>query len=131
MAQIFTDANYPLQKETFEVIGICMEAHKKLGHGFLEIVYKDAIELELRWRNIHYLREQEYKVEYKGTILPHKFFADFVISNAIILEAKACEGGLASDHIAMTINYLKVSGCKIGLLVNFGRQRLEYKRLIF
>ena len=63
--------------------------------------------------------------------LPHKFYADFAISDKIILEVKAYEGALADSQIAQTINYLKVSGCKIGLLVNFGRNQLEYMRLIY
>lgn len=117
--------------ETYAAIGICMDVHRTLGHGFLEIVYKDAIEFELGKRNLSYEREKQYKIEYKGSILPHKFYADFVISNKIILEVKAAEGGLADEQIAQTINYLKASGCKIGLLMNFGRSKLQHKRLIF
>lgn len=108
-----------------------MEVHRNLGHGFLEIVYKDAIELELSMREIQFEREKQYSVEYKGFILPHKFFADFVLGNEIILEIKAAEGGLANQQIAQTINYLKASGCRIGLLMNFGHVSLEFKRLVF
>ncbi len=124
-------AEFHFKEETYEIIGICMDVHRTLGHGFLEIVYKDAIELEVRRKELPYTREKEYKIEYKGTILPHKFFADFVLFDKIILEVKAAEGGIADDQIAQTLNYLKVSGCKIGLLVNFGRSKLEHKRLIF
>jgi len=120
---------FPLKNETDELIGI--DIHKQLGFGFLEIVYKDAIELEVRKKEIPYSREKEYKIDYKGTILPHKFYADFVLFDKIILEVKAAEGGLADEQNAQTLNYLKVSACKIGLLVNFGRSRLEYKRLIY
>jgi GxxExxY protein len=108
-----------------------MDVHRTLGHGFLEIVYKDAIELEVRKKEIPYSREREFKIDYKGTILPHKFYADFVLFDKIILKVKAAQGGLADDQIAQTLNYLKVSVCKIGLLVNFVRSRLEYKRLIY
>jgi GxxExxY protein len=90
----------------------------------------DAIELKLHQRGIPYEREKEFKINYKGTILPHRFYADFVINNEIILEAKAQEGGLADIQVPQTINYLKVSGCKVGLLVNFGRTKLDYKRLV-
>ena len=65
-----------------------MDVHRTLGHGFLEIVYKDAIEFELEKRNLSYEREKQYKIEYKGSILPHKFYADFVINDKIILEVK-------------------------------------------
>ena len=74
--------------ETYAAIGICMDVHRTLGHGFLEIVYKDAIEFELEKRNLSYEREKQYKIEYKGSILPHKFYADFVINDKIILEVK-------------------------------------------
>ena len=108
-----------------------MEIHRELGHGFLEIVYKDAIEYELRTKVIQYEREKEFEVQYKNLILPHKFYADFVVFNNIILEVKALEAGFADIHYSMLINYLKVSGCKVGLLVNFARKSLEYKRVIF
>ncbi|HWA33181.1 MAG TPA: GxxExxY protein [Cyclobacteriaceae bacterium] len=130
-----TSVNQPskliLEAETYAIIGICIAVHKTLGHGFSEIVYKDAIELELQQRGIPYEREKEFKIDYKGIILPHRFYADFVINNEIILEAKAQEGGLADIQVPQTINYLKVSGCKVGLLVNFGRTKLEYRRLVF
>jgi GxxExxY protein len=120
-----------LREECFQVVGTCMAVHRELGHGFLEIVYKDAIEYELRAKAIAYEREKEYNISYKGVVLPHRFFADFVVMDQIILEVKAAEGGLADAHLAQTINYLKASGCKLGILVNFGRQSLEYRRLVF
>lgn len=63
--------------------------------------------------------------------MKHKYFADFVIADKIIPEVKAAEGAISSEYIAQTLNYLKASGCKVGLIVNFGRKSLEYKRLIF
>jgi len=69
-------------------------------------------------------------VNYKGIILPHVFYADFVIEDQIILEIKSVKN-IADEHIAQTINYLKVSGKKLGLLVNFGELRLNYKRLVY
>jgi GxxExxY protein len=119
------------QDKTRQIIGICMEIHQILGHGFSEIVYKDAIQYELFSRNIHYEREKEYLVSYKNIILTHKFYADFVVFNNIILEIKAAESGLCGEFTSMLINYLKVSGCKVGLLVNFGRKSLEFKRLVY
>lgn len=123
--------NFPHKEETYQIIGACMEVHNELGHGFLEVVYKDAIELELMERGISFEREKEFVIDYKGTILKRKFFADFIIADQIILEVKAAEGGLSDDNIAQTINYLRASGFKIGLLINFGRRKLEYKRLIY
>jgi len=119
------------QQETYDIIGICMEVHKFLGHGFREIVYKDAIEVEADLRNIAFCREKEFCINYKGHTLKHTYNADFVVFDKIILEIKATENGLADDTICQTINYLKASGCKVGLIANFGRSKLEYKRLIF
>lgn len=106
-----------------------MEVHNQLGNGFLEIVYKDALEYEFRKANIFYEREKKYEVNYKGIILPHKFYADFVVFDKIILEIKGISG-LANEHLAQTMNYLKVSDLKLGLLVNFGESKLNYQRVI-
>ena len=118
------------KEEAYEIIGKCMEVHRELGHGFLEIVYKDALELLFCQSDIPYEREKEYNVVFKNVILPHKFYADFVVYDKIILEVKSA-AGLVDDHISRTLNYLKVSENKLGLLVNFGRMQLEYKRLVF
>ena len=76
-----------------------MDVHNNLGAGFLEIVYKDALEYEFHLNNIHYEREKEYNVHYKSILLPHKFYADFVVYDTIILEVK-CMSGLCDEHIA-------------------------------
>ena len=104
----FDREEYPPQDETYLLNGIAMEIHRILGRGFLEIVYKDAFELELRNRGIPYEREKEYTVEYKGVILPHRFFADFVVLNNIIIEIKA-QKGVAEEHYNQVLNYLAVS----------------------
>jgi len=117
--------------EAYEIIGVCMEVHKNLGGGFLEIVYKDALELEFQNLGINYEREVMYDVNYKGQILKHRFYADFVIDDKIILEVKGLTKGFSDEHIAQCINYLKVSKNKLALLVNFGEMNLRYKRIIF
>ncbi|TND09416.1 MAG: hypothetical protein FD123_1222 [Bacteroidetes bacterium] len=126
---VYGKQEYPLQKETYEIIGICMEVHKELGYGFQEVVYKDALEQEFKWRNIPFEREKKYEINYKGIILPHYYFADFVVRDNIILEVKA-QQGVIEDHYCQVINYLAASKCPVGLLVNFGEQSLRYKRLI-
>ena len=123
--------NLKFESETYAILGVCFEVYNKLGHGFLEIVYKDAIELESDLRNIPLEREKKYSIKYKEIVLPHYFFADFVIFNKIILEIKANKNGISEEVIAQTLNYLKVSECSIGLIVNFGVNKLEYKRLIY
>ena len=117
------------KERSYKIIGTCMEVHNNLGSGFLEIVYKDALEFEFNKESIPFQREVEYEVNYKGKILPHKFYADFVVFDKIILEVKAING-LADEHIAQCINYLKVSKNKLALLVNFGKLKLNYKRII-
>jgi GxxExxY protein len=117
------------KEESFRIIGLCMEVHNNLGKGFLEIVYKDALEYEFRNNKIQFEREKEYIVNYKNVVLPHKFYADFVVFNKIILEVKGM-AGIAEEHIAQTLNYLKVSGLKLGLIVNFGELSLQYKRVV-
>ena len=125
----FDNEAYPLQDETYELNGIAMEIHRILGRGFLEIVYKDALEYELRKKGIPYSREKEYSIEYKGLTLPHKFYADFVVLNSIIVEVKA-QKGIAEEHYSQVLNYLAVSKCKIGLIYNFGEPSLVIKRVI-
>lgn len=106
-----------------------MDVQRELGHGFLEIVYKDALQYEFKQHNILYEREKQYLVEYKDVVLPHYFFADFVVYNKIILEVKSCSA-LTDEFTAQAINYLKVSDCKLALIVNFGKSSLEYKRIV-
>ena len=117
------------KEESFQIIGKCMEVHNQLGAGFLEIVYKDALELEFRKANIPYEREKMYEINYKGVILPHKFYADFVVYDKIILEIKGVSG-ISDEFIAQALNYLKVSSNKLALVVNFGELKLNYKRVV-
>ena len=118
-----------LKEESFKLIGICMEIHNQLGAGFLEIVYKDALEYEFRKNNIEFEREKQYAVNYKGIILPHKFYADFVVYNSIILEIKGVSA-IIDEFVAQALNYLKVSQNKLALVVNFGELKLNYKRIV-
>ncbi|MGV3611935.1 MAG: GxxExxY protein [Fluviicola sp.] len=120
---------YLLKEECYQLIGCCMEVHNCLGSGFSEIVYKDALEYELKRNHIPFAREVEYLVRYKDIILPHKFFADFVVFDSIILEAKAVSE-ITNNHYDQTLNYLVVSGMEVGLLVNFKQTKLQYKRII-
>src|SRR5688572_14859875 len=117
------------KNEVYEVIGACMEVHRTLGFGFLEVIYKDAMELEFIESKIEFTREDEHSVNYKGKVLKHKFCADFTINKNIIIEVKANKDGLSPDAVSQTLNYLKVSGFRLGVLINFGKTRLEYKRL--
>lgn len=112
--------NLLYKSEVYEIIGACMEVHRTLGFGFLEVIYKDAMELEFMERQISFLREDEHSVCYKGKTLRHKFFADFTLFNNIIVEVKSSKDGIPGDAVAQTLNYLKVSRFRVGILINFG-----------
>ena len=118
------------EEETFKIIGICMEVHRNLGPGLLEVVYKDALEIEFKANNIPFEREKEFSIEYKGVILPHKFYADFIVNEDIVLEVKAVKE-FSGEHTAQVLNYMKLSESEIGLLVNFQNKSLQHKRLVF
>lgn len=117
------------KEESYKITGICFEVHNNLGPGFHEIVYRDALEYEFKKANIPFHREKEYKVNYKGIVLPHQFYADFVLYDKIILEVKAVKR-FSDEFTAQCLNYLKVSDNKLALLVNFGDIKLRSKRIV-
>ena len=125
----YVNNSYLLSEETSEIINLAMEVHRTLGRGFSEIVYKDAMEHEMKARLIDYEREKEFPVKYKDITLPHKFYADFMVFDSVIIEVKA-KKAIADEHYAQTINYLAASKCKVGLILNFGESSLIYKRVI-
>ncbi len=118
------------KEESYKIIGLCMEVWKNLGYGFSEVVYKDAMELEFIDHNIPYLREHELFVFYKTNKLKHKFRSDFTLYDKIIVEVKANEVPSFSENFEQTLNYLRATELRLGLIVNFGKKRLEYKRLM-
>ena len=117
------------KEETHKLIGLCMEIHRLLGKGHDEVIYKDALVVELSRSNVLFAREKRFEVTYKDVILPHFYFADFVVWEKILFEAKAIEK-LADAHIKQVLNYLAASKLRVGLLVNFGGDSLEWKRVI-
>jgi GxxExxY protein len=115
--------------ESYKIVGACMEIHRILSFGLSEIVYKDALEHEFQQLKIPYAREKIYSVEYKGIILPHPFYADFVVYDKIILEIKAVSA-ITNLHMAQTINYVKLAKGRLGIIANFGLPSMEYKRVV-
>jgi len=120
---------YLLADESYRIIGAAMEVHNELGHGFLEPVYQEALAIEFLSREIPFLREYPLSIRYKHRKLAKKYVADFICFDSIIVELKAI-GDLAGSHTAQVLNYLKATNLKIGLLVNFGTPKLQYRRLI-
>jgi GxxExxY protein len=117
------------KEEVFQLIGLCMEIHRELGKGHDEVIYKDALVVELSRARIPLLREKSYEISYKAIILPHFYYADFVVWDKILFEAKAVEK-LTDSHIKQVLNYLAASRLRVGLLVNFGGDSLEWKRVV-
>ncbi len=115
--------------ESYKIIGAAMEVHRQLGNGFLEAVYQEALAIELKLRDIPFVREQKLDVKYKGQLLSTFYVADFVCYDTIIVEIKALSE-LSGNHESQVINYLNATEMKLGLLINFGSESLEYKRLL-
>ena len=103
---------------TGEVIGAAIEVHKAMGPGLLESTYEECLCIELGLRNIPFERQKEIPIEYKGFNLNHAYRLDIVVPNELIVELKACEN-LEPIHDAQLLTYLKLSGIKVGLLINF------------
>jgi GxxExxY protein len=117
------------KEESYKIIGACMEVHKKLGSGFLESVYSEALELEFKKVDIPYEREKKLPVFYDDKPLKKYFKADFVCFDAIIIELKATKFLVEADH-KQTINNVKATHFKLGILVNFGTPSLTHKRIV-
>ena len=117
------------EEETYKIIGACIEVHKNLGNGFLEAVYQEALEKEMELQNIPYEREKYIRINYKNIQLRKYYKADFICFNKVVIELKALSG-LSNDNDAQILNYLKATGYKVGLLINFGKRSLEHKRFV-
>lgn len=118
------------KEESYKIIGACFEVHKILGHGFKESVYKDALEVEFKKTGIPFQREKSYNIFYKEQKLKHFFVADFIAYDTIILEIKIGQY-IGDPYLKQTLNYLKASGLKLGIVINFGASSLEYQRVLF
>ena len=114
-----------LKEEVYAVVGAAMEVHKSLGCGFLEPVYQEAFELELAARSIPFVAQLELPLYYRQQRLRKTYLVDFLVYNQIIVEIKALDC-LSSRDEAQLINYLKASGMEVGLLINFGAEKLEW-----
>jgi GxxExxY protein len=115
--------------QTYAIIGAAMEVHKQLGPGFLEVVYQDALTMELQERLIPFEREVKILINYKGKLLPHTYKADFICYEEVLVETKAQDRLTGIDE-SQVINYLVATKLKRALLFNFGTPSLQYKRLV-
>jgi GxxExxY protein len=116
--------------ECYPIIGACFDVYNEMGCGFLEPVYQECLGLEYGMRKIPALPHQQLRLSYKGQSLLQTYIPDFVCFGTIVLEIKAATK-LADEHRAQVHNYLKATGLRLGLLVNFGHfPKLEYERII-
>ena len=117
-----------LADESFKIIGAALEVHSIIGCGFTEPFYQEALEEEMRIREIPFNREKTYEFTYKGKVLSKTFRPDFVCYDKIIVELKAVDD-FTEEHFSQVYNYLKATGMELGILINFGKKSLEYKRI--
>ena len=119
------------KEEAYAIMGAVYEIRKMLGAGFLEAVYQEALEMELSERRIPYIAQAELKLSYKGQPMRKAYTADFVCYDIIIVEIKALDK-LTNKEDAQIQNYLRATGYRLGLLVNFGSAgAVEYRRRVF
>ena len=113
---------------TYRIIGAAMAVHNQIGYGFKEEVYEKALEARLNHDGISVERQYQVHVEYER-IQVAIFYLDLFAANQVVIEVKAFSHQLTNDELAQVINYLKATGAPVGLLFNFGRRKLEYRRV--
>jgi len=118
-----------LKDEVYAIIGVGMEVHNVLGSGFLEAVYHEAMEIEPRKQNIPYISQSQLPIYYKEHLLKKTYVADFICFNKIVVEIKVINH-LSSLEEAQLLNYMKAGTFKVGLLINFGAESLQWKRMV-
>jgi len=121
--------NLIYKKEYYEIVGAAMAVHNELGTGFLEAVYQEALAIEFEKRGIPFKKETKLEINYKGVLLSKYYEADFFCYDKIIVETKA-KSEISGIDEAQVINYLKATGFKLGILINFGSFSLVHKRLV-
>jgi GxxExxY protein len=118
----------PVDDLTEKINGCAFRVHNQIGCGFLEKIYENALRIELTSAGLEVLQQVPCRILYERTVVG-EYVADLVVENSVIVEIKACEG-IAPAHKAQAINYLAASGLNVALLLNFGRPRLEIRRLV-
>ena len=121
---------YVFQEESYAIRGAIFEVYREMGCGFLEAVYQECLEREFRLSGIPFVAQPELSLSYKGASLTQTYVADFICYGKIIVEIKAVTG-LSEVHRAQLHNYLRATGMKLGLLVNFGHHpKVTIERIV-
>ena len=119
------------KEEVFAIIGAAMEVHTVLGSGYLEAIYQEALEIESKSRNLPFESQKVLQIRYKEHVLKKEYIADLIYFDKIVVELKALDR-LSGKEESQLLNYLKATGMKVGVLINFGSHpKLEWKRLVF
>jgi GxxExxY protein len=119
-----------LEDETYAILGACFEVYKDKGHGFLEPVYQECLEIELKQRGIPFSAQIMLPLMYKGVPLKQGYRADLICNGQILVELKALSR-IVDEHRAQVLNYLNATGIQVGLLVNFGHSpKIEHERYV-
>jgi GxxExxY protein len=122
------DRSHPFEGLSRKIIGAAIEVHTALGPGFLENIYEEALKLELSEHKLNFETQKEIQIEYLGVVIGiHRL--DLVVENQIIAELKAVKE-FTDVHYAQLRSYLKATGLKVGLLLNFAKPTLEIKRVV-
>ena len=116
--------------ESYQIMGACFEVYKEKGCGFVEAVYQECLEIELNLRSVPFKAQPELLLFYKNRPLKQKFIPDFLLFDQIVVELKAVKE-LNDEHRAQVFNYLKATGLRLGLLINFGHfPKVQYERIV-
>ena len=125
-----SDVDIVYKRESYDIMGACFEVYKEMGCGFVEPVYQECLEIELQQRDVPFQSQGQLELKYKGQVLKQKYIPDFICYKKIVLEIKAVSK-LTDEHRAQIHNYLKATGYKLGLLVNFGHYpKTEWERIV-
>jgi GxxExxY protein len=121
---------FPHKDLTYKIIGVAMNVHKELGPGFLEAVYHEALTIEFSDSDFEFKSEVPLELAYKGIKLKKKYRADFIVDNKVLVELKQsyCLSKIGEIQV---LNYLNATGYKVGLLLNFGQESLQWKRIVY
>lgn len=122
-------ADIVFKEESYRIIGSCLAVFNKLGSGFLESVYQEALEIQFKTDKIPFEKEKKLRIKFDDIQLDKFFKADYICFNSIIVELKATPF-IHSNDIAQVLNYLKATGMRLGIIVNFGEKSLTYKRVL-
>ncbi len=123
-------ADILFKDESYLIMSACFEVYNDKGNGFLEPVYQDCMEIELEYKNIPFEPQPRLDLFYRGRKLKHHYVPDFICYGKIVVELKAVEK-MTKEHYAQVFNYLKATGLKLGIIINFGHcLNLEYKRIV-